>query len=85
MFSCDVAYRNDPKFLDRQVRANSVDTVQKSSQIRVYTACHSVCFIQANDSVVNPYCSVFRMLTKKNSCVRSFRIFMVPVCILAKS
>ena len=33
-------YRNDPKFSDRQVLANSVDPDQ--SLIRVYTVCHSI-------------------------------------------
>ena len=39
-------YRNDPKFLDRHVLANSVDLQSdnswKSSLFRVYTVCHSV-------------------------------------------
>ena len=34
-------YRNDHKFLDGQVRANSVDPDQTApSLIRVYTVCH---------------------------------------------
>ena len=46
-------YHNDPKFLDGQVWASSVDTDQTVTQYRlllgantliwVYSACHSVC------------------------------------------
>ena len=34
---------NDPKCLDRQVRANSVDPDQTDPLLRVYTVCHSDC------------------------------------------
>ena len=37
------AERYVPKFLDRQVWANSVDPDQRSSLIRVYTVCNSIC------------------------------------------
>ena len=41
-------YRNDPKFSDRYAWANSADpdqTAPRSSLIRVYTVCHSVCIV----------------------------------------
>ena len=55
-------YHNDPKFLNRQVLANSADPAQ-TAPIRVYTVCHSVCIFWANYSVVKRYCSNFRIIT----------------------
>ena len=52
-------YRNDPKFL---VWANSVDP-DRSSLIRVYTICHSVCIFWMHYSMVVPQCSNFKIIT----------------------
>ena len=38
-----ILYHNDPKFLDKQVLANSADPDQRSSLIRVFTVCYSIC------------------------------------------
>ena len=72
-------YRNDPKFSDRQIWANSLDLDQRSSLIRVYTFCHSVCMFGMPFSVSKPHCLNFRIITAKFSSVRIFGIFMVFV------
>ena len=46
---CKQTYRNDPKFSDEQVLANSAD--------------HSVCIFWMHDSIVEPHCSNFRIST----------------------
>ena len=55
-------YRNNHKFSDRQVLANSVDPDQRSL-IRVYTVCHSSYTFWTHYSMVVPPCSNFRMIT----------------------
>ena len=55
-------YRNDLKFLDRQVWANSIDPWW-SSLIRAYIVCYSVCIFQMNYCMVKPQCSHFRIIT----------------------
>ena len=47
-------YRNDPKFWDRQVWA-------RSSLIRVYTVCNSVCIFCTYNTKVEPHCLNFRI------------------------
>ena len=64
-------YGNDPKFLHRQVWANSVDP----DLIRVYTVCHSVCIYWMHYSVVRLPCSSFRVVTANFLYVRIFRNF----------
>ena len=59
-------YRKDPKFSDRYVWANSADTDQtapRSSPIRVYTICHSVCIVWTHYSIVEPHSSNLRVIT----------------------
>ena len=46
---CTGNYRNDPNFLDR------------SSLIRVYTVCHSVCIFWTHYSMTEPHFSIFRI------------------------
>ena len=52
--SLNILYRNDSKFSDQQILANSVDpdetAPQEQSDIRVYTVCHSVCTFWINYS-----------------------------------
>ena len=80
-------YRNDPKFLDRYARANSADPVcpgkqcgprsdcsKRSSLIRVYTVCNSLCIVWTHYSMVEPDSSNFRVITTN---VRIFRKFTV--------
>ena len=61
-------YHNDPKYLDRQIWANSADPDQtaprrvSSSLIRVYTVCHSLCIIWMHYSKLKPPCLTFRMI-----------------------
>ena len=61
-FNLSTQYRNDPKFSDGQVLANSADP-DRSSLIRVYTVCNSVCIFWMHDSKVEPHCSNFRIST----------------------
>ena len=68
-------YRNDPKFSDRYAWANSADP-DRSSLIRVYTVCHSVCIFWTHYSMVEPYSSNF-MITTNFLGVRIFRKFTV--------
>ena len=73
-------YRNFPKFSDRQVWANSADpdqTAPRSSLIRIYTVCHSVCIVWTRYSMVEPHSSTFRVITTKFLGVRIFRKFTV--------
>ena len=55
--------RNNPKFSDRYAWANSAYPAQRSSLIRVYTVCHSVCIIWTHFSMVEPHSSNFRLIT----------------------
>ena len=70
-------YRNDPKFSDRYAWANSADPDQKSSLIRVYTVCHSVCIIWTHYSRVEPHSSNFSVITTNFLGVQIFRKFTV--------
>ena len=75
-------YRNDPKFSDRYARTNSADpdqTAPRSSLIRVYTVCHSVCIVWAHYSLVEPHSSNFRVIRKNFLGVRIFRKFTVDL------
>ena len=65
-----VTYLNDPKFLDRQIWANSVDPDQEG-----FTVCHSVCTFWTHSSMVKPPCSNFRVIIAIFSGVQIFRIF----------
>ena len=76
-------YRNDPKFLDRYAWANSADPDQnaprRSSLIRVYTVCHSICIVWTHYSMVEPHSSNFRVITANVLGVQIFRKFMVII------
>ena len=62
-----VSYCNVPKFSDRQAWANSVNpdqTAPRSSLIRVYNVCHSICIFWTHYSMVKPpKCSNCRTIT----------------------
>ena len=67
-------YRNDPKFSDSLVWANSADpdqTALRSSLIRVLTICNTVCIFWMHYSMVKPLFPV--LCTAKFSSVRKFR------------
>ena len=64
-------YHNDPKFSDRYACSS------RSSLIRVYTVCHSVCIVWTHYSMVEPHSSKFRVITTNCLGVRIFRKFMV--------
>ena len=49
----------------------------RSSLIRVYTVCHSVCIVWTHYSMVEPHSSNFRVITTNVLGVRIFRKFMV--------
>ena len=72
--STKVAYRNDPKFPDRQVWANISDPDQTA---QIYTVCNSVCIFCMYYSVDKPSCSNCRVIAAKTLGVRIFRIFTV--------
>ena len=76
-------YRNDPKFSDRYAWANSADPDQRSSLIRVYTVCHSVCTVWTHYSMVEPRSSNFRVITTNFLSVRIFRKFTVFVVFIS--
>ena len=65
----DKNYLNDPKFLDRQVWANTADPNQRSSLIRVRTICN---FVQ---HLLDTLLYGKANFTAKFSGVRSCRIF----------
>ena len=69
-------YRNDPKFSDRYAWANTADP-DRSSLIRLYTVCHSVCIVGTHYCVVEPHSSNFRLITTNFLGIRIFRKFMV--------
>ena len=52
-------------------------TVQRSSLIRVYTVCNSLCIFWMHYSKEKPSCSTFRVITTNFLGVRIFRKFMV--------
>ena len=54
-----------PIFLDRHVCANcrSRSDFFRSSLIRVYTVCHSICICRAHYPMVKPHSSNFRIIT----------------------
>ena len=64
-------------FLDRYAWANSADPDQRSSLIRVYTVCHSLCIVWTHYSMVEPHSSNFRVITTNFLGVRIFRKFTV--------
>ena len=69
-----MGHRNDPKLLDRQVRANCVDQDQTDQGLhclpfRLHRLYPLLCS--------NQYCSNFRIITAIFSCVRIFRTFTV--------
>ena len=55
---------------------------QRSSLIRVYTVCHSVCIVWTHYSMVGPHSSNFRVITTNFLGVRIFRKFTVLCKIL---
>ena len=55
------------------------DSDFKISVALVYTVCHSVCTIWTHNSMVNPHCSIFRMITAIFLGVQIFRNFTVTV------
>ena len=52
----------------------------RSSLIRVYTVCHSVCIVWTHYSMVEPHSSNFRVITTNFLGVRIFRKFTVWLC-----
>ena len=64
------------KGLGKQCRPRS-ECFWRSSLIRVYTVCHSICTFWTHYSVVEPPCSNFRVITANFSGVQNFRIFTV--------
>ena len=82
VLSVKYSYRNDPKFSDGYAWANSADPDQtRSSLIRVYTVCHSVCIVWTHYSMVEPHSSNFRVITTKFLGVRIFRKFTVTLAV----
>ena len=68
-----LTYRNDLKFSDIYAWANSADpdqTAPRSSLIRVYTVCHSVCIVWTHYTIIEPHSPNFLG-------VRIFRKFTV--------
>ena len=62
--NCFSEYRNDPKFSDRSVWANSAEPDQTAPSLsRVYTVCNSVSIFWTHYSMVEPHCSNFRVIT----------------------
>ena len=76
-----VGYRNDPKFSDRYVWANSADPDQTAPRgaVRVYTVCHYVCIVWTHCSMVEPHSSNSRVITTNILSVRIFRKFTVKL------
>ena len=71
-------YHNVPKFLDRQVWANSVDSDQTEEQSAQDLHCWPF-WLHYRYSTVKPPCLNFRVITAKFSDVQIFRIFTVQV------
>ena len=75
MYEC----RNDSKVSDtglgKQCRHRS-DCCGRSSLIKVYTVCKSVCIIWTNYSMVKPPCSSFRVVKVNFSGFRFFFLFL---------
>ena len=64
--------------------ANSADpdqTAPRSSLIRVYTVCHSICIVWTHYSMAEPHSSNFREFTTNFLGVRIFRKFTVLISI----
>ena len=57
----------------------------RSSLIRVYTVCHSVCIVWTHYFIVEPHSSNFRVITTKFLGVRIFRKFTVYKVLLLRS
>ena len=78
VITCIIIYHNDPKFSDRYAWASSADPDQRSSLIRVYNICHSVCIVWTHYAIVEPHSSNFRVITTSFLGVQIVRKFMVP-------
>ena len=74
-----IQYRNDPKFSNSYAWANSADPDQRSSLIRVYTVCHSVCIVWTHDSMVEPHSSNFRVIITNFLGIWIFKKFTVKL------
>ena len=71
-------YRNDPKFSDRYAWANSADpdqTAPRSSLIRVYTVCHSVCIVWTHYSMVEPHSSYYNKFFWVSEYLGNFMVY----------
>ena len=55
----------------------TVQTQIRSSLIRVYTVCHSICIVWTHYSMVEPHSSNFRVITTNFLGVRIFRKFTI--------
>ena len=64
--------------MSKQCRPRS-DCSNRSSLIRVYSVCYSICIFWMHYSVVEPPCLTFRIITPNFSGVRFFRKFMVII------
>ena len=60
-----------------QIRMLLEEHQSKSSLIRVYTVCHSVCIILTHYSMAEPHSSNFRVITTNILGVRIYRKFTV--------
>ena len=75
-------YHNDPKFLDRQVSANSADPDQTAPLNRVYTVCHTVCIFLSHYSLVEPHCSNNYSNFLGVSIFMSFTVSLAHLCLV---
>ena len=80
-FTVVIEHCNDPKFLNREVCANSADPDKTvpSDQTPVRSgstlSTHSVSIIWALYSMVNPHCSIFRIITSIFGCPNFFDFY----------
>ena len=78
----DLRNRKVPKFSDGMDCGQTVcrprSDCSRSSLIRVYTVCHSICIFWTHYSIAEPPCSNFRVITANFSGVQNFKIFTVP-------
>ena len=63
-----------------QIRLSG-STLFRSSLIRVYTVCHSVCIVWTHYSMIQPHSSNFRVISTNFLGVRMFRKFTVIILI----
>ena len=68
----------------KQCRPRS-DCSWRSSLIRVYSVCHSICIFWTNCSVVKRYCSQFRMIAAIFRVTEYLRIFTVILTIFQEN